>query len=518
VENQGIGTWIDRKLAHVRQKTAIVYRDDRVSYEHLAERVARLAQGLRAQGVRATDRVAYLGNNHPSFLETLFATATLGAIFVPLNTRLAPPEIGYMLRDSGATVLIHRDGMLDLAVSGSEGLDLRRIVVVDTTATLDDPRGTERSDSPVFDYETLVAASPADRVDVPVAQDDPAMILYTSGTTGFPKGAVLTHANITWNSFNVIVDFGVTVEERVLLISPMFHVAALTNGAITALLQGATIVLHERFDPAHVLAAIESERISMLSGVPTTFQMLHEHPAWATTDIGTLRRLTCGGSAVPERTMLAFEDRGLGFSMGYGLTETSPAATMLPAHLSRTKLGSAGWRHFFTDVKIVDETGSEVARGVVGEILVSGPNVIREYWNRPDATAATIVDGWLHSGDLGYIDADGCLFIADRLKDMIISGGENIYSAEVEGVIMELPEIAAVALVGFPDAKWGEVPHAYVQLHPGQTLTAEEVIGHVTSRLAKYKTPKRVFFVDEFSRTASGKIRKAELRTVAQQN
>src|SRR5699024_10327536 len=195
--------------------------------------------------------------------------------------------------------------------------------------------------------------------------------------------------------------------ETVLLISPMFHVAALTNGAVAVLLQGGTVVIHDRFDPAHVLETIEERGITMLSGVPTTYQMLQEHPDWETTDISSLRRLTCGGSAVPERTLEAYEERGLGFSVGYGMTETSPGVTALPAHMGRAKMGSSGLKHFFTDVKIVNALGEELPPGQVGEIWISGPNVICEYWNRPDATAESIIDGWLRSGDLGYFDEDG---------------------------------------------------------------------------------------------------------------
>ena len=501
MENQGIGPWIARKAVRVGQRVAVAYRDERITYDELSDRIDRLAAVFAARGVRAGDRVAYLGNNHPSFLETLFATAQLGAIFVPLNTRLAPPEVEFALEDSGAKLLVFHEDLQDLARAGSWSTGVSRRLVVD---------GPARDD--VENYELALGAADREVRDIAVSLDDPAIILYTSGTTGHPKGAVITHGNIHWNSFNMLVDYGVAPGERVLLISPMFHVAALTNGAVTVLLQGGTVVLHEKFDAGEVLAAIEREGITMLSGVPTTYQMLHEHPNWDSADISSLKRITCGGSAVPERLMEAFAERGLGFSAGYGMTESSPGATALPADRAREKVGSSGNRHFFTDVKIVDGAGEEVPDGTVGEIWVKGPNVISEYWRRPEATASSFEDGWFKSGDLGHFDHDGFIFISDRLKDMIISGGENIYSAEVEGIIMEIPEIVAVALIGVPDQKWGEVPHAYVQLQPGASLSSETIIDHLTGRLAKYKIPKNIVFVDEFSRTASGKIRKAELR------
>lgn len=501
MDNLGIGRWIARKVERQRGKIAVTYRDERITYEALSDRIDRLAQILAERGVRFGDRVAYLGNNHPTFLETLFATTTLGAIFVPLNTRLAPPEIEYMLEDSGAKVLVFHDDLRDLARAGSWSTSVTHRIVVE---------GESRNG--VDAYETMLQSVEPKLNEVPVSLDDPAILLYTSGTTGHPKGAVITHGNIHWNSFNILIDYGVSQGERVLLISPMFHVASLTNGALAALLQGGTVVLHESFDPARVLETIESESITMLSGVPTTFQMLHEHPQWANTDISSIKRLTCGGSAVPERLMEAFGERGLGFSVGYGMTETSPGATALPADKARDKIGSSGLPHFFTDVKIADEEGNTVPPETIGEIWVKGPNVITEYWRKPEATAKTFVNGWFRSGDLGYFDEQGYIYISDRLKDMIISGGENIYSAEVEGVIMELNQIAAVALIGVPDEKWGEVPHAYVQLQHGAELSPEDIIEHMTGRLAKYKIPKQITFLDELPRTASGKIRKADLR------
>jgi O-succinylbenzoate-CoA ligase len=504
MNDHGIGTWVWRRRERSRGDVALAYRGERVHYEQLAQRIDRLANALRDRGVAAGDRVAYLGQNHPSFLEALFATATLGAIFVPLNTRLAPPEVEYVLDDSGATTLIFHAELTDLERAGSWSTGTRRRIVIDGPAT--PAIGVE-------EYEAVLASGSTDHIDAPVTLDDPALILYTSGTTGHPKGAVLTHGNLTWNCFNALVDYGVSPGERVLLISPMFHVASLSMGALPALLQGGTVIIHEKFDPGLVLATIESERVTMLAGVPTTFQMLQEHSAWDSTDISSLEHLTCGGSSMPERMLEAYEARGLGFSRGYGMTETSPGATAMPPRMARHKMGSSGLRHFFTDVKIVDEQGTRLPPGEVGEIWVSGPNVITEYWRRPDATREAIVDGWFRSGDLGYFDEQGYIHISDRLKDMIISGGENIYSAEVEGIIMELSDISAVALIGIPDDRWGEVPVAVVSLNANASVTADEVIGHLSGRLAKYKIPKRVEIVDELPRTASGKIRKADLRS-----
>ena len=504
MENQGIGPWVARKAQRFGACDAIIYRDQRITYRELAGRIERLARAFIDRGVVKGDRVGYLGNNHPAFLESLFAATLIGAIFVPLNTRLAIPEIEFALGDSATKLLVFHEELRSLARAGSWTAGVESHIVVEGAAQ----DGIENYEE-VLTGVQLVPGAP---LDAAVSLDDPAILLYTSGTTGHPKGAIITHGNIHWNAFNVMVDYGVTQGERVLLISPMFHVAALTNGALTVLLQGGTVVLHEKFDAGQVLSTIAHEGITMLSGVPTTYQMLQEHADWATTDISSLRRLTCGGSAVPDRLMAAFGERGLGFSVGYGMTESSPGATALPAEHAREKTGSSGIRHFFTDVKIVDEQGVEVPVGAVGEILIKGPNVVKEYWRRPEATADAFADGWFKSGDLGHFDEDGYIYISDRLKDMIISGGENIYSAEVEGIIMEIPEVEAVALIGVPDEKWGEVPHAYVQLLPGASLGAEQIVDHVSGRLARFKIPKNIVFVDEFPRTASGKIQKAQLR------
>ncbi|MDF2574442.1 MAG: acyl-CoA synthetase (AMP-forming)/AMP-acid ligase, partial [Agromyces sp.] len=298
-----------------------------------------------------------------------------------------------------------------------------------------------------------------------------------------------------------------------LMISPLFHVASLGMGALPVILKGATMVLERRFEPGRALALIERHGITMLSGVPTTYQMMADHPDWATTDLSSLSKLTCGGSAVPTRILNAYEERGLSFTQGYGMTETSPGATSLAPGMTRTKQGSVGLPHFFTEVRIADEHGDMVPRGTVGEIQIIGPNVFPGYHDLPEASAAAFTDdGWFRSGDLGYLDADGYLFIADRLKDMIISGGENIYPAEVENRIADLEGVTGVAVIGVPDEQWGEVPWAIVTVQEGASLDTDTVRTHLEGRLARYKLPKRVVVVDELPRTASGKVRKADLR------
>lgn len=498
MENQGLGAWITKRRVKARDTAALIFGDLTLTYAELDERVNRLAHSLAAAGVTKGTRVAYLGENHPAFIEVFFASAELGALFVPLNTRLAPPELHYALEDSGSTVLFHSAALADVASKAAMGLDIE-LHVADVPGA--------------GSLEGLIAAGAPEFIDVAVDLDDPAIILYTSGTTGHPKGALLLHRNLTWNCFNVLVDYDVTSSTVALMISPMFHVAALGMGVFPVLLQGATLVLEEAFDPERVLELVPRHRITMMSGVPTTYQMLAQHERFSSTDLSSLQSMTCGGSAIPLRIMEQYEAHGLSFTMGYGMTETAPATTVVPAIWSRDKAGSAGLPLFFTDVRVVDEDGNDVPVGDVGEIVIRGNNVIEQYWNKPEASKASFLDGvWFKSGDMGYFDADGFLFIADRLKDMIISGGENIYPAEVEQIIAELPHVTSVALIGVADEKWGEVPRAIVTLTASSSLSFDEMRAHLDNRVARYKMPKSLIVVDEMPRTASGKIKKADLR------
>nr|WP_255480332.1 long-chain fatty acid--CoA ligase [Quadrisphaera sp. RL12-1S] len=487
---------------------ALVFDGTELTYDQLADRVDRIAAGLRARGVARADRVAYLGDNHPSFVEAMFASARLGAVFVALNTRLAPAELAYQLADCGARVLISTPALAeraDVAAALAEHPVLR-VRVGDGGASAGD--GDDGGG-----FEALLGALPL--TDLPdVSLDDPALIVYTSGTTGRPKGAVLTHGNLTWNALNVLVDYDVTSADRALMVSPLFHVASLGMGCLPVLLKGATVLLQERFVAGEALAAVEGLRATSVSGVPTTFQLMAEHPAWADTDLSSLRLMTCGGSPVPDRVREAYEARGLRFSGGYGMTEASPGITLLPPQHTAAHPRSAGLAHFFTRVRIRDTASGELAgTGVAGEVEACGPNTFLEYWGDPAATAAARTpDGWLRTGDVGLLDQDGFLVIADRIKDMIISGGENVYPAEVENALLTIPGVTGAAVIGLADERWGEVPHAVVTLAPGVSLDAEAVVERLSLSLARYKVPRTLDVVDELPRTASGKVPKRLLR------
>lgn len=499
--NLGIGTWPARRRVKSRGEVAVVHGDAELTYDELADRSARLAAALAERGVAHGTRVAYLGENHPAFIETLFACGLLGALFVPLNTRLAPPEVEYALEDSAADVFVFSEALRDLARKGAWSSRVTHRIVVGGPG-----------DDVTEAYDELVAAARPFAGEADVSPADGAIILYTSGTTGRPKGAVLTHGNLTWNCINVLVDYDVSSTTVALLISPLFHAAALGMGLLPVLLKGGCVVLHERFEPAAVLRDIERHRVTALSGVPTTYQLLAEHPDWAGADLSSLTMLTCGGSAVPERVMAAYESRGLGFSSGYGMTETSPGATSLRPSRSREHMGSSGLPHFFTAVRIAGPDGGELPAGEVGEILIQGPNVIREYWRRPESTAESRHGEWFRSGDLGHVDHEGYLFVSDRSKDMIISGGENVYPAEIEHIVMEIGEVDGAAVIGVPDERWGEVPVAIISTKNGARLADGAIGEHLAGRVARYKIPKAVAYVDELPRTASGKVRKPDLR------
>ena len=495
--DSGIGSWIRKRSIKSATSTMIWFEGRETTYSQFADRAFRLASALSSRGIGPGDRVAYLGDNHPSFLETLFASAVLGAVFVPLNTRLASVELAFALQDSASAVLVYSQHLAAVAMAAAEEAKLDKVIVVEGT-------GSETAE----DYETVLGDTEPLTDDADVSHDDAALILYTSGTTGKPKGAVLTHGNLTWNSFNVLIDYDLVSTDRALMVSPLFHVASLGMGALPVILKGATLVLERRFDAERVLSVIENQKISWLSGVPTTFQLLSESPNWATTDLSSLRSLTCGGSPVPLRVIDAYEARGRSFTSGYGMTEASPGVSSLSPRADRTKVASSGQPHFFVEVRIAnpDATG-------VGEIELRGPNVMKQYWNRAEESAAAFdAAGWFRSGDLGFLDDDGYLTISDRLKDMIISGGENIYPAEVELVIAELSDVTGVAVIGAPDPRWGEVPVAVITVSAGSSVGETEVQAHLEGRIARYKIPKRVLVAKELPRTASGKVFKSRLR------
>jgi fatty-acyl-CoA synthase len=470
-------------------RPALLFGDEVTTYAQVRDRIARLASQLRARGVSPGDRVAYLGPNHPAFVETMFATHLLGAVFVPLNFRLAGPEVDYMLRHSGAAALVHAPGM---------AFSVRPGAVV------------ELGDA----YENwLEAAGEPAAIDVPVEPDDVAFILYTSGTTGRPKGATLTHSNVVWNCYNLLVGVDVAGDEVTLIGAPLFHVAALNQCLLPTFLKGGRSVIMPSWDVDAAFDLIDRHRVTWMFGVSAMFAGLAQSPRWPGADLSSLRSVMSGGASVPETLIDAYQRRGLTFCQGYGMTETAPGATFLEARESVRHIGSAGLPVFFADVRCVGPDLTDTAPDEPGEVLVRGPNVTPGYWNDPQATRdAFAPGGWFRSGDIARVDASGHYRVVDRVKDMYISGGENVYPAEVESVLFEHPSVAEAAVVGVPDPKWGEVGRAFVVPLPGAALDPESVRAFLAPRLAKYKIPIYVDVVPALPRTGSGKVRKADLR------
>jgi fatty-acyl-CoA synthase len=503
MRNQGIGSWVERRKTKSKNHVALVFRGDEITYENLASRINSIAHGLRRMGISSGDRVGYLGENHPSFLEMMFATNQLGAIFVPINTRLAGPEIEFIVSDCEMKILVTSLELEELGKSATEGLATKVPIFVVSPKDL----------APENSYLQLSKSGESTFIDVDVDQDQTALILYTSGTTGRPKGAMLSHKNLMWNAFNVLVDYDVASDERALLISPMFHAAALGMGVMPILLKGATLVLESNFDPEKVLRLIPELGITFMSGVPTTYKMLYEHENWETTDLSSIRTLTCGGSPASLKVIEAYEKRGLAFTAGYGLTEASPGVSSLQSAHSKSKIGSAGLPHFFVDFRLRHTDELETLDKETGEIEIRGNNVTSGYWNRPETNSELFTeDGWFKTGDIAQRDEEGFIFITDRIKDLIISGGENIYPAEVESLILEIEGVSDVAVVGVPDPKWGEVPWASVIVRAGYNIDLALIQSHLNGKLAKYKIPKRVVVVETLPRTASGKVKKNIVR------
>ncbi len=459
--------------------TAVVHDGRGWTYAEFAARVNGAAHRLRGLGIRPGDRVAYLGRNLPELPQTLFAAGALGAVFVPLNFRLAPPELAAVLDDCEPSVLVWDEAFADTVTA------LRVRCSIGAAKMRD--------------------AEPGELLDTPVSQDDLCMIQYTSGTSGRPKGVQLSHANITWNCFNMVIDTDIASDEVSLVSAPMFHTAALNQLFLPTFLKGGTSVLMPAFDPAYALELIAEYRVTWMFGVPAMFSAMTRVPGWDTADLSSLRILLCGGAPVPTPLIHAYQRRGLTFAQGYGLTETSPGALFLRARESVSKAGSAGTPCFFTDVRVVDEGLAVVAPGQTGEIIVSGPNVTPGYWKREP------LQGWLMTGDAATVDEDGYVFIRGRIKDMFISGGENVYPAEVEQVLLHHPAVAECAVIGVPDQEWGEVGRAVVVLRADTTAVMEEILGFLDGKLARYKIPKSLVFASELPRNGTGKILKARL-------
>ena len=484
-------------------KVAIVDLDtgSETTYAELDQRASRLAAWMQSQGMVKGDRVAILAPNCPEIFETAFACAKIGVICLPLNWRLTVPELEYILQDSSPKLLIN-----DVKFA-KESDALVRLCKTPLQLQLDVADANSS-------YALTVANSDGDYQAVACNHDDVAMIMYTSGTTGHPKGAMITFGMNFYNAVNLGLPAGVNSNTVQLVVLPLFHTGGMNCYANPILHAGGRILLMRDFEPGRALSVIGNPELGVTHffGVPAPYQFMMQHPDFAATDLSRLQTAGVGGAPCAEAILRGWIDRGVALVQGWGMTETSPGGTMLEPEDAIRKIGSAGKCLLHTEVKIVDDDGNDLPWGEVGELLIRGPNITPGYWNNPEATAKSFVDDWLRTRDAARFDEEGFIYIVDRWKDMYISGGENVYPAEIENVLYQLPEVAEAAIIGIPDDRWGETGKAVVVVKPDQQLSADDVVAHCLKNLAKFKVPASVEFIDALPRNATGKVLKRNLR------
>lgn len=488
--------------AHSPQHTALHFAGRAISYQQLWQRVLVATQTLAAHGVLSGQRVAYLGLNDPAMLVLLIALQRLGAICLPLNYRLAPAELTAILRHADASLLVADSTHADIAAPLVNGL---RTV---PAALFSNDASSSSNAPPASPNTTLHTASHTAQPGTPPATT-PALLVYTSGTTGLPKGALHTQAALVANCVISAHAHGLTASDHVLTALPMFHVGGLCIQTLPALYAGATVTLHARFDPAAWLAAVQRQRPSLSLMVPATLRAVLDHPQFGSTNVSSLRMLSAGSSTIPLALITPFHTRGVPVCQIYGTTETGPVSIYLQAQHAMRHTGSAGLAGLGVAVRLVDDEGHDAAIGTVGELLIQGPNVMQQYWR--DADNPAFQNGWFHTGDLAYQDTQGFYTVVGRSKDMIISGGENIYPAELENILANCPQIADCAVVGQSDARWGEVAVAVIVRQPDAALTEHDVMQLFNGQLARFKHPRRIVFTHSLPKTATGKVQKPQL-------
>jgi indoleacetate---CoA ligase len=499
-----LSDWIERQAAFAPGKAALACAGRRLSYADLAHLIAQTASALAASGVGRGDRVIHIGYNGIEQIALLFACARLRAIFAPLSWRLAPPEHRAMLADCRPHVLVVGDpfveptaGILDPAVT---------LVCVALGVAHDGWLSWDR-------FVESGTAAPAPAADA--AEVAPVLLCYTSGSTGQPKGVVLAQGALFFNAVNSAHMHDLCARDVVLTTLPLFHVGGLNIQTLPALHCGATVVLHPRFDPRQVIAAIEHDGITLTVLVPAQLEALAHEPHWRDTDLSRLRAITTGSTIIGEAFVRRNLQRDVPLLQVYGATETCPIAAYQRIDDAPRHPGSIGKPALHCDLRLVDESGRDVAAGASGEILVRGPNVMAGYWNKPRETAEALAEGWYHTGDVAHADDEGWLYVDGRRRDVIISGGENIYPAEIENVLAGCHDIAEVAVVGRPDERWGEAVVAIVVPRDGAQLSREAVCALLEGRVARYKHPRDVIFSAGLPRTALGKIKREELKRLA---
>jgi fatty-acyl-CoA synthase len=496
--SDNIGSWTGLRARRDPHRTALVCGSRRVDYAELERNAGRVAGALREAGIKPGRRVATALKNRVEFVEMLFGTARAGAIFVPLNFRLSSEEVAYALSDSGAEIVIVQ---ADTAAAVEAALEL-----------LDgEPPRLISVDGPTAEY-TAWRDAELPLTPHPVRPEDPVSIVYTSGTTGPPKGAVLTHGGVLCNVENYLADWDLRRDDSTVVVNPIFHVV-LYILTVPLLYKGGKVVLMEDFDPAEAVRLAEAEEITVWFAIPTAWQMMLATPEFEQLDTSRLRFVGSGGAACPQPLMDRFAELGLDYRQGYGLSETTSSATTMGPGDQQRRPGSIGRPFFHVEYRIVDDEGKVLRPGEAGEIQLRGRNICAGYWRKPKETAESFdADGWFSTGDIGKADHDDFIWIVDRKKDLIISGGENISSIEVEQAVVSHPRVDEAVVVGLPHERWGETPCAVITTVDGDELDPAELIGHCRERIAHYKCPTVVITVAELPKTATGKISKLAVR------
>ena len=487
------------------EKTALVYipTGERFTYRQMDDRATRCARlWMDVCGLRKGDRVGILANNRVEFLDAFCSAAKCGVIAVPLNTRYTPHELEYIVRDSGMQALLYEAEFTDTVLALRKQNALRSWIALDRPADASD-----------LLYADSVAGLSAAPLGMRCQPEDLLCLLYTSGTTGKPKGVMTPHRMVAWNAYNTAVSWQLLESDVSPIFTPLYHAGGLGAFLMPVWTMGGTIVLHRGFDTAEIWRTIEQERCTVVLGVPTIYKLLMEAHEFQKADLSHVRWFISGGAPLPLYIIEAYQKRGIVFKQGYGLSEVGVNCFAMTVEDSRRKAGSIGKPMMFTQARLVGGDGRDVAAGEIGELLLRGPHVCKGYWNNPQATSAALdAEGWFHTGDLARRDEEDFFYIAGRAKDMLISGGVNIYPAEIEAELLQHPAVQDAAVVGVPHPTWGEVGVAFVVLRPNHAATPEELAPFLAGRLARYKVPREFRFVASLPRTPYGKVLKQELR------
>ncbi len=481
------------------------------TYAEFNDRAGRLAAFFRDEWhVQPSDRIALLAKNSTDYFEVLWACWKLGAMLLPLNWRLADPELLFILKDAAPVGLLY-DAEFAARLPALAEAPPRYFLRLDFEGAPTDDQ---------LAYEDAIRSTARHAYMPPqTTHETPIIIMYTAGTTGHPKGVLITHGMMLWNAINITTPTALSYESLFYCVLPTFHIGGLNLYANPLLHLGGCNLIARQFDPALALQTLSDPKLGVTHffGVPSIYQFMSQHADFESADLSRIKSWGCGGAPMPVAVLETYARRGIVVQLGFGMTETSPTVFLIDKRRALSKPTSVGKPLLHTRVRVVDDTLQDVPVGAVGEVIISGPNITPGYWNRPDANAESFSldehgNRWLHSGDAGTVDAEGCIYIVDRYKDMYISGGENVYPAEVEQVIYQLPQVAEVGVIGVADARWGESGMAVVVLRQGQALSAEQIIAHCAERLAKFKVPKQVVFAESLPRNAAGKVLKRELR------